>query len=310
MCQLHPVTFHGDTIFCVTFQSQPYTPVKPIVENMGLQWEPQARKLRENSQRWGMIIMIIPSTSGEQETTCMPVRKLPAFLASINPKKVKPELREKIELYQNECDDALWNYWTKGHAERQSSPAHAVEEDSTPSTVEDRKPLRALVSAWAAATGKGHSSLWPQVTAHFQLAKITELPRAWIPDAIAFVQERLDAVTAAVPAPAAQEVLPSPAPAPAVPEQREVPVQLDVTKALAEMHSHSASLRHAGLELYEEATKGFRIPPCGNETLRSADACMENIALAVGHLIRAMEQGGYMLAGMIKLQQKMQGANG
>lgn len=123
------------------------------------------------------------------------------------------------------------------------------------------------------------------------------------------MQERLDAVTATVPAPAAQDALPSPAPAPAVPE-REMPVQLDVTKALAAMHSHSASLRHAGLELYEEATKGFRIPPCGNETLRSADACMENIALAIGHLIRAMEQGGYMLAGMIRLQQKMQGANG
>ena len=44
----------------------------------------------------------------------MPVRKLPAYLASINPNKVRPELREKIILYQNECDDALWNYWMKG----------------------------------------------------------------------------------------------------------------------------------------------------------------------------------------------------
>ena len=308
MCQLHPVTFHGDTIFCVTFENQPYTPMKPIVENLGLDWRSQATKLRANTRRWGVVIIATPSAGGEQETTCMPVRKLPAYMASINPKKVRPELREKIELYQNECDDALWDYWTKGHAERQPSPAPAIEEHTTPSTADDRKPLRAIVNAWAAATGKGHSALWPQITAYFQLAKITELPKEWIPDAIAFVQERLDAMTAAS-VPAVQDGLSSPAPAPAVPE-REAPIRLDVTNTLEAMHTSSARLRHAGLELYELAAKGLRIPPCGNETLRSADACMENIVLAIGHLIRAMEQGGYMLAGMIKLQQKMQGANG
>jgi len=46
----------------------------------------------------------------------MPLRKLPAYMASINPSRVKPELRETIEMYQEECDDALWDYWNKGLA--------------------------------------------------------------------------------------------------------------------------------------------------------------------------------------------------
>ena len=54
--------------------------------------------------------MVTPSASGNQDTLCMPVRKLPAFFASINPNKVRPELRDRIRLYQDECDDALWNY--------------------------------------------------------------------------------------------------------------------------------------------------------------------------------------------------------
>ena len=115
---LSPVQFHGSTIFVVTHKGEPYAPIKPIVEDMGLTWEAQARKLRDNRDRWGMINMIIPSASGNQDTLCMPVRKLPAFFASINPNKVRPELRDRIRLYQDECDDALWNYWTKGQATR------------------------------------------------------------------------------------------------------------------------------------------------------------------------------------------------
>ena len=115
---LSSVSFHGDTIFCTTIDGQPFTPVKPIIENLGLVWGAQTVKLNSNRERWGVSIIEIPSQSGVQQTLCMPVRKLPAFLASINPKKVRAELRPKIELYQAECDDALWNYWTKGRAER------------------------------------------------------------------------------------------------------------------------------------------------------------------------------------------------
>ena len=98
---LSPVQFHGSTIFVVTHKGEPYAPIKPIVEDMGLTWEAQARKLRDNRDRWGMINMIIPSASGNQDTLCMPVRKLPAFFASINPNKVRPELRDRIRLYQD-----------------------------------------------------------------------------------------------------------------------------------------------------------------------------------------------------------------
>ena len=115
---LLPVPFRKDVIFLTTSNGEPYTSMRPIVENMGLAWQVQHRKLTSNAKRWGVTIMVTPSESGSQETLCMPVRKLPAFLSTINPKKVRPEIREKIELYQEECDDALWDYWTKGQAIR------------------------------------------------------------------------------------------------------------------------------------------------------------------------------------------------
>ena len=129
MCELSPVTFHGDTIFCIEHQNQPYTPMRPIVENMGLDWKSQSAKLNANKGRWGMVIITTPSKGGDQQALCLPVRKLPAFLASINPRKVRPELRERIELYQAECDDALWGYWMHGKAER---PARNIADDIIP----------------------------------------------------------------------------------------------------------------------------------------------------------------------------------
>ena len=120
---LSPVQFHGSTIFVVTHKGEPYAPIKPIVEDMGLDWRTQQRKITSNKNRWGMVIMTTPSASGNQDTLCMPVRKLPAFFASINPNKVRPELRDRIRLYQDECDDALWNYWTKGQATQKPKAA-------------------------------------------------------------------------------------------------------------------------------------------------------------------------------------------
>ena len=120
---LSPVQFHGSTIFVVTHKGEPYAPMKPIVSDMGLDWGGQQQKLSANKDRWGIEIIPIPTTSGIQQTLCVPVRKLPAFFASINPNKVRPELRDRIRLYQDECDDALWNYWTKGHATRKPKTA-------------------------------------------------------------------------------------------------------------------------------------------------------------------------------------------
>ncbi|WP_053764603.1 phage antirepressor N-terminal domain-containing protein [Leptospirillum ferriphilum] len=117
---LVPVPFHGNTLFLVERNNEPYTPMKPIVEGMGLAWHGQFQKLQRNSDRWTCIPITgiqVPGDTQGRETLCMPLRKLPGWLMTIQPSRVKPEIREKILLYQNECDDVLWEYWTKGRAE-------------------------------------------------------------------------------------------------------------------------------------------------------------------------------------------------
>ena len=69
----------------------------------------------------------------------------------------------------------------------------------TPSTTEDRKPLRALVGSWAQVSGLPFAACWNQLKAAFNIANIKELPQEWIPDAIDWVQKRIDALPRALP---------------------------------------------------------------------------------------------------------------
>ncbi|NHV25854.1 hypothetical protein HAV18_06290 [Burkholderia sp. D-99] len=106
------VPFHGANLQVVEHNGQPYAPMKPIVEGMGLAWHGQHAKLRSNTQRWGILDLRIPSVRGAQIAICIPLRKLPGWLASIEAGKVKDlAVRNRVRRYQNECDDALWRYW-------------------------------------------------------------------------------------------------------------------------------------------------------------------------------------------------------
>lgn len=69
----------------------------------------------------------------------------------------------------------------------------------TPSTTASRKPLEKLVKVWAARGGIIVAQCWTMLNAAFNLQSITELPEEWIPDAIAWVQGKIDNLTPALP---------------------------------------------------------------------------------------------------------------
>jgi len=99
-----PVPFHGDTITAIETPQGEFVAIKPICERFGLAWQAQHRKLAANLDRWGIINMVIPSAGGPQETTCIPVSKVFGWLATISIRRVKPELRDRLALYQDEAD--------------------------------------------------------------------------------------------------------------------------------------------------------------------------------------------------------------
>lgn len=152
----------------------------------------------------------------------------------------------------------------------------------TPSTTEDRKPLRALVGSWAQVSGLPFAACWNQLKAAFNLANIKELPQEWIPDAIDWVQKRIDA-------------LPAPAPATALPAFPSSPTDdaeghlAAIREHIRQIHRHEESL----FLLARKALPAVRKPgDMFSPTLRTgltAFQSMEDCAGALDYSLRALE---------------------
>ncbi|ELX7501883.1 phage antirepressor N-terminal domain-containing protein [Vibrio fluvialis] len=110
------VSFHGSNLFILDHNGEPYTPMRPIVEGMGMEWSYQSRKLNSNKERWGVaVIATVAQDNKTRETLCIPLRKLFGWLQTLQPNRIREDIRDKVIQYQNECDDVLWKYWTKQH---------------------------------------------------------------------------------------------------------------------------------------------------------------------------------------------------
>lgn len=91
--------------------------IKPIVEELGLKWESQRLKII-NNKRYEHGLYPVLTDGGVQDMTCINAKKLPMFLYSINPNKVKQEHKAKLIAFQDETEWAIYEYWTKGEAKQ------------------------------------------------------------------------------------------------------------------------------------------------------------------------------------------------
>ena len=109
------VKFNGQTVLTVKVNGRPYAAVKPIAENIGLDWKSQYQKIKDD-QRWEDITIPLETSGGIQEMFCLPLEQLHGWLFSISPAKVRHEIRDIVIKYQKECFVVLHDYWTKGAA--------------------------------------------------------------------------------------------------------------------------------------------------------------------------------------------------
>lgn len=171
------VPFHNTELFLIEHNGQPYTPLRQIVQGMGLDWASQFTKIKQKFATCVVeITMQILGDDQSRSHTCIPVRKLPAWLYSVNPNKVKPELRDTVIKYQEECDDVLWDYWTKGKAvnPRKSTP-------------KDRENLRHAVSNLVSRVKINFSDAYNMVLQRFDKNHINEIPLDQLDDAVEYV---------------------------------------------------------------------------------------------------------------------------
>ncbi|MDG6894520.1 phage antirepressor N-terminal domain-containing protein [Volucribacter amazonae] len=111
--------FLGQQITLVDNNGVAYVAMREIVEGIGLDWKSQHRKLIYQSGKFSCGHITTTGKDGKKyEMLCIPIKKLNGWLFSINPNKVRSDLKTRLEEYQEECFLALWDYWTLGVARR------------------------------------------------------------------------------------------------------------------------------------------------------------------------------------------------
>lgn len=172
------VQFHGQPIITAMVAGVAYVAMKPIVENLGMSWSTQLRKLQSQKDKYGYAHMNIPSQGGIQEMLCLPLKKLNGWLFSINPEKVKESIRNKLVAYQEECFSVLHEYWSKGEVKKKSRQTTATQ--LTPL----RQTAERLITT---GLGKIYPDIWRLVHQRFDVEHIHQLQPDQVGEAIEYL---------------------------------------------------------------------------------------------------------------------------
>lgn len=93
---------------------QPHIVLKPAIEELGLDYSTQVRKLKDRS--WA-VMGTAPTTGSDGKTydmTVVPVRTFLMLLATVNENRIAYLHRKTLVAFQNETADAIEAYWTEG----------------------------------------------------------------------------------------------------------------------------------------------------------------------------------------------------
>lgn len=87
-------------------------PIKPICTAIGIAFERQYTKLRDDETFKSVITLTVTTgADGKQyEMVCLPLMYVYLWLGSINPKNVSDEARPAVSRYRVECAEALYAY--------------------------------------------------------------------------------------------------------------------------------------------------------------------------------------------------------
>ena len=143
---LEIINFHEDKLYCPVIDGEPYVIVSLIIQTLCLNYKSAINNLKYHPRLGKRLIELkiqndkIQSTvrwisfkkNGQNEGflaekdseweylreeikgykyTLLPVRKISGWLYGISLNKVNPEIREKLEQYQEECDDVLFDHF-------------------------------------------------------------------------------------------------------------------------------------------------------------------------------------------------------
>lgn len=145
------VTFYDDELIAVrAADGQIYVSLRHLCEAIGVARQGQVRRIQEHhvlaKGYAGGNIMLPPGAKGgggRQRAGLLRVDLVPLWLSGIDTKRVKPQVREKLEKYQEEVAAVLWEAFQEGRLTSE------LEFDALMETAANRETVQAYQIAQA-----------------------------------------------------------------------------------------------------------------------------------------------------------------
>ena len=173
--QLETIQFHNQSLIVLNHENKPYIAMKPVCENIGLDWEAQRQRIkRHHVLSKGAFMIKVPSKGGEQQYLCLPISMINGWLFGIDTNRVKPEIRQKLEQYQLECFDVLYNHFMLKVAQQYPNTI----------SVEQQQAIKQAVNERSYRTGEYYQAIYTKFYEHFKIPRYQDLPASKFDEAI------------------------------------------------------------------------------------------------------------------------------
>ncbi len=185
------VSFHDQSLVAALINDMPHVALKPICDNLGLDWTAQFRRIKRNESLNQVIAMTTMTSQGKDgksylvEMLMMPIKYINGWLFGVDASRVKPEIKPRLLEYQRECFDVLANHFMP-------QTRYGLLDLPEPPTISKAQTgvLFNRVNAIAAGAGKIRAELWSRFQRHFDLSSYKDLPAARYDEAIAYLDAK------------------------------------------------------------------------------------------------------------------------
>ena len=126
------VEFYEDEITAARLANgEVFVPIRPICDNLGVTLAGQRERINRDPVLSEEVTSVsVTLTQQAREMICLPLKFIPGWLFGINANRVKPEIRERLIIYQRECYDALAEAFQEGRLTADPSFSELLASDS------------------------------------------------------------------------------------------------------------------------------------------------------------------------------------
>ncbi|MHA3083730.1 phage antirepressor N-terminal domain-containing protein [Acinetobacter sp. ANC 5383] len=167
-----PVFFHNN---------KPYVAMRPICENIGLDWASQYSRIKRDEVLNSTVVIIttVAQDKKSREVVALPIGYLNGWLFGIDTNRVKPEIKPTLIKYKLECYDVLYNHFMPKVAESHPNTI----------TVEQQQQIKDAVFAKVYRDGKTYKAVYNEFYREFNIPRYQELPISKFDNALKWLND-------------------------------------------------------------------------------------------------------------------------